>query len=89
MMRAIGQVQDAPVIADLDTGFGNAVNVAYVVPQYTAAGVAAVVIEDKTFPRTRAPPVAGQSSFRSVNFKARWQRRKRPEASSSLRGPRR
>src|ERR1700757_2908640 len=29
MMRAIGQVQDAPVIADLDTGFGNAVNVAY------------------------------------------------------------
>ena len=41
MMRAFGQVQDAPVIADLDTGFGNAVNVAYVVPQYAAAGVAA------------------------------------------------
>src|ERR1700722_7158348 len=51
MMRAIGQVQDAPVIADLDTGFGNAVNAAYVVPQYAAAGVAAVVIEDKTFPK--------------------------------------
>src|SRR5579864_6100805 len=51
MMRAIGQVQDAPVIADLDTGFGNAVTVAYVVPQYAAAGVAAVVIEDKTFPK--------------------------------------
>jgi phosphonopyruvate hydrolase len=51
MMRAIGEVQDAPVIADLDTGFGNAVNVAYVVPQYAAAGVAAVVIEDKTFPK--------------------------------------
>jgi phosphonopyruvate hydrolase len=51
MMRAIGQVQDAPVIADLDTGFGNAVNVAYIVPQYAAAGVAAVVIEDKTFPK--------------------------------------
>ena len=51
MMRAIGAVQGAPVIADLDTGFGNAVNVAYVVPQYAAAGVAAVVIEDKTFPK--------------------------------------
>ena len=51
MMRAIAAVQDAPVIADLDTGFGNAVNVAYVVPQYAAAGVAAVVIEDKTFPK--------------------------------------
>jgi 2-methylisocitrate lyase-like PEP mutase family enzyme len=51
MMRAMGEVQDAPVIADIDTGFGNAVNVAYVVPRYSAAGVAAVVIEDKTFPK--------------------------------------
>jgi phosphonopyruvate hydrolase len=51
MMRAIGEVQDAPVIADIDTGFGNAVNVAYVTPRYVAAGVAAVVIEDKTFPK--------------------------------------
>jgi phosphonopyruvate hydrolase len=51
MMRAIGEAQAAPVIADLDTGFGNAVNVAYAVPRYVAAGVAAVVIEDKTFPK--------------------------------------
>ena len=50
-MRAIGEVQDAPVIADIDTGYGNAVNVAYLVPRYAAAGVAAVVIEDKTFPK--------------------------------------
>ena len=51
MMRAIGEAQDAPVVADIDTGFGNAVNVAYVVPRYVAAGVAAVVMEDKTFPK--------------------------------------
>jgi phosphonopyruvate hydrolase len=51
MMRAIGEVQDAPVIADIDTGFGNAVNVAYAVERYAAAGVAAVVMEDKTFPK--------------------------------------
>jgi phosphonopyruvate hydrolase len=51
MMRAMCTAQDAPVIADLDTGFGNAVNVAYVVPQYADAGVAAIVIEDKTFPK--------------------------------------
>ncbi len=50
-MRAIGEAQDAPVVADLDTGFGSAVNVAYAVPRYAAAGVAAVVIEDKTFPK--------------------------------------
>ena len=51
MMRAIASVQDAPVVADIDTGFGNAVNVAYAAPQYAAAGVAALVIEDKTFPK--------------------------------------
>lgn len=51
MMRAMAEAQDAPVVADIDTGFGNAVNVAYVVPRYAAAGVAAVVMEDKTFPK--------------------------------------
>jgi 2-methylisocitrate lyase-like PEP mutase family enzyme len=51
MMRAIGEVQGAPVIADIDTGFGNAANVAYAVPRYAAAGVAAVVMEDKSFPK--------------------------------------
>ena len=60
MMRAIGEVQDAPVIADIDTGFGNAVNVAYIVPRYVAAGVAAVVIEDKTFPKDSSLRAGGR-----------------------------
>ena len=51
MMRAIAAAVDAPVIADIDTGFGNAVNVSYIVPQYEAAGCSAVVMEDKTFPK--------------------------------------
>ncbi|MGD0109767.1 MAG: phosphonopyruvate hydrolase [Rhodopila sp.] len=51
MMRAIAEVQDAPVLADIDTGFGNAVNVAYIAPRYAATGAAAVVMEDKTFPK--------------------------------------
>ena len=51
MMRAICATVDIPVIADIDTGFGNAVNVSYIVPQYEAAGVSAVVMEDKTFPK--------------------------------------
>lgn len=66
MMRAIGAVQDAPVIADLDTGFGNAVNVAYVVPQYAAAGVAAVVIEDKTFPKDSSLRAGGRQELLPV-----------------------
>jgi phosphonopyruvate hydrolase len=50
-MRAMVEVQSAPVVADIDTGGGNAVSVAYLVPRYAAAGVAAVVMEDKTFPK--------------------------------------
>src|ERR1700722_12909797 len=63
MMRAIAAVQDAPVIADLDTGFGNAVNVAYAVPQYAAAGVTAVVIEDKTFPKDSSLRASGRQEL--------------------------
>ena len=59
MMRAITEVQEAPVIADIDTGFGNAVNVAYVTPHYAAAGVAAIVSSSLKWaklsnPRSRA-----------------------------------
>ena len=51
MMRAMAEAQDAPVLADIDTGFGNAVTVAYMVPRYVSAGVGGVVMEDKTFPK--------------------------------------
>ncbi|MCH7342329.1 phosphonopyruvate hydrolase [Pelomonas sp. CA6] len=51
MMRAIAATVSVPLIADIDTGFGNAVNVSYIIPQYEAAGVSAVVMEDKTFPK--------------------------------------
>jgi phosphonopyruvate hydrolase len=63
MMRAIGEVQDAPVIADIDTGFGNAVNVAYVVPRYRAAGVAAIVMEYKTFPKDSSLRAGGRQEL--------------------------
>jgi len=51
MIRAIASVVSIPLVADVDTGFGNAVNVHYIVPQYEAAGASAVVMEDKTFPK--------------------------------------
>jgi len=40
-----------PIIADCDTGFGNSNNVIYMVKKYEAAGIAAVCIEDKHFPK--------------------------------------
>lgn len=67
MMRAIGEVQDAPVIADIDTGFGNAVNVAYAIPRYVAAGVAAVVMEDKTFPKDSSLRADGRQELVPVS----------------------
>jgi len=51
MVRAIAEQSRLPLVADLDTGFRNAINVIHAVEQYQHAGAAAVVIEDKTFPK--------------------------------------
>ena len=40
-----------PVIADCDTGFGGPSNVGHMVKKYEKAGVAAISIEDKIFPK--------------------------------------
>jgi len=40
-----------PVIADCDTGYGGPSNVSHMVKKYENAGIAAICIEDKTFPK--------------------------------------
>ena len=40
-----------PVIADCDTGFGGPSNVSHMVKKYEKAGIAAISIEDKIFPK--------------------------------------
>ncbi|PRY39673.1 isocitrate lyase/phosphoenolpyruvate mutase family protein [Umezawaea tangerina] len=40
-----------PVVADCDTGYGNNLNVAHMVHEYEAAGITAVCMEDKLFPK--------------------------------------
>ena len=42
---------DVPVIADADTGYGNAINVLRTVRAYEQAGVAAIHIEDQVMPK--------------------------------------
>jgi phosphoenolpyruvate phosphomutase len=42
---------DIPVIADCDTGYGNAINVIHTVRAYERAGVSAICIEDNVFPK--------------------------------------
>src|SRR5437660_88881 len=51
MPRAMVERSGIPVVADIDTGFGNAINVLYAVDQYERAGAAAIVMEDKSFPK--------------------------------------
>lgn len=47
----IVNVTQLPVIADADTGFGNAVNVLRTVREYERIGVAGLHLEDQTFPK--------------------------------------
>ena len=49
--RNIAAVVDVPLIADADTGYGNALNVRRTVQTYEAAGVAALHIEDQITPK--------------------------------------
>lgn len=48
---AITAAVGIPVIADGDTGFGNALNVQRTVRAYEAAGLAGIQLEDQTFPK--------------------------------------
>lgn len=45
---------DIPVMADCDTGYGNSNNVIHMVRKYEAAGISAVCIEDKKFPKVNS-----------------------------------
>ncbi|MFL6119557.1 oxaloacetate decarboxylase [Actinophytocola sp.] len=49
--RLIRSTVGVPVIADADTGYGNALNVIRTVREYEAAGVAAIHLEDQVAPK--------------------------------------
>ena len=54
VLNRVGQIVEVtqvPVIADADTGFGNAINVSRIIKAFERAGVAAVHLEDQTFPK--------------------------------------
>ena len=50
-VRRIATSVRIPVIADADTGYGNALNVRRTVREYEAAGAAALHLEDQEFPK--------------------------------------
>ena len=49
--RTITEAVNIPVIADADTGYGNAINVIRTVREYEQAGVAAIHLEDQVSPK--------------------------------------
>lgn len=49
--RNIARSVAIPVIADIDTGYGNALNVTRAICEFESAGVAGVFLEDQTFPK--------------------------------------
>lgn len=66
MLRAIAGQSSLPIVADIDTGFGNAVNVVHAIREYERAGAAAVVIEDKTFPKVTSLVAEGRQELLRV-----------------------
>jgi phosphoenolpyruvate phosphomutase len=62
-MRAIAGRVSLPIIADVDTGFGNALNVIHTVREYERAGAGALVIEDKAFPKVTSLVVGGRQDL--------------------------
>lgn len=57
--RNIARAVQVPVVADADTGFGNALNVIRTVQHYEAAGVAGIHLEDQVSPK-RCGHLAGK-----------------------------
>src|SRR3954447_20100779 len=50
-VRKMTAAVEGPVICDVDTGYGNAVNLYRTVQEFTRAGAAAIQIEDQVIPK--------------------------------------
>jgi len=58
VVRNVTGVVDIPVIADIDTAYGNAINAMRTVREFEATGVSAVIMEDQVSPK-RCPICVG------------------------------
>ena len=85
MTRAMIEQIAVPLVADLDTGYGNAINVGHVVSAYARGGAAAVVLEDKTFPKdTSLLPGGRQELVRLEEFQGKIEAARAAGASHAL-----
>lgn len=85
MTRAMCEQVAVPVVADIDTGYGNAINVLSVVGAYARAGAAAIVIEDKVFPKDTSLLAGGrQELVRLAEFQGKIEAAKAAGAAHGL-----
>jgi len=64
--RAMREAISLPIIADCDTGYGNANNVIYAVKRFEEAGIAGISMEDKKFPKDNSLLAGGRQELASV-----------------------
>ncbi|KOX33017.1 MULTISPECIES: isocitrate lyase/phosphoenolpyruvate mutase family protein [unclassified Streptomyces] len=64
MQKAIG----VPVVADCDSGYGNNANARHMVHEYEAAGITAISVEDKKFPKMNSFADRGDSLVTTDDF---------------------
>jgi 2-methylisocitrate lyase-like PEP mutase family enzyme len=64
---AAGEGEALPLIADADTGYGSPINVVRTVGEYERSGVAAIQLEDQTFPK-RCGHLGGKDVISSARF---------------------
>ncbi|HET8956384.1 MAG TPA: isocitrate lyase/phosphoenolpyruvate mutase family protein [Solirubrobacterales bacterium] len=90
----LGEVRDAarlivsasrlPVIADCDTGFGEVRNLRRTVAEFEHAGVAAICIEDKLYPKRNSFGPSGQQLIDPYEFAAKIRAAKDTQRSADL-----
>lgn len=68
--RRIAEAVAVPVIADADTGYGNAINVIRTVRSYERAGVAAIHMEDQVMPK-RCGHLSGKALVPAAEMEAK------------------
>ncbi|MGW7412359.1 isocitrate lyase/phosphoenolpyruvate mutase family protein [Streptomyces sp. NPDC054863] len=80
MQKALG----IPVIADCDTGYGNNLNVVHMVHEYEAAGITAICMEDKLFPKLNSFAEGDQTLLSTEVFCGKIQAAKSAQATESF-----
>ena len=81
----VQKVTGIPVVADCDSGFGNNMNVAHMVHEYERAGITAVCVEDKPYPKMNSF-AAGQALVDAGEFARKVEVAKRAQSTPDFSG---